>query len=99
MCTKTYYNESKENATDSLETSPQKDLSFEVQIVEGIESISGFNEHWDGLFARAVDAPPYLSRAWASTFIQEGYEAIHCLFLHGTEPGLWPCFLWQFENT
>lgn len=43
-----------------------------LQIVEGVEGISEFGEYWDDLFARAVDAPPFLSRPWLSTFIQEG---------------------------
>ncbi len=43
-----------------------------LQIVEEAEVISEFSEHWDDLFARAVDAPPFLSRPWISTFIEEG---------------------------
>jgi len=43
-----------------------------LQIVENAEGISEFGEHWDDLFARAVDAPPFLSRPWISTFIDEG---------------------------
>jgi CelD/BcsL family acetyltransferase involved in cellulose biosynthesis len=81
MCNKTYHNVSKENAIDSLETGSQKDRSFDVQIIEGPEGISGFDEHWDDLFIRAVDAPPYLSRAWASTFIQEGRIRGNPLFI------------------
>ncbi|MCK4829758.1 GNAT family N-acetyltransferase, partial [bacterium] len=42
-----------------------------LQIVEGAEGVSEFGEYWDDLFARAVDAPPFLSRPWVSTFIQE----------------------------
>jgi CelD/BcsL family acetyltransferase involved in cellulose biosynthesis len=81
MSTKTYYNRSKENAIDSLETGPQKDQPFDIQIVKGTKDISGFNKHWDDLFARAVEAPPYLSRAWASTFIHEGRIRGNPLFI------------------
>jgi CelD/BcsL family acetyltransferase involved in cellulose biosynthesis len=45
---------------------------YKLQIVESAEGISEFGEAWDDLFARAVDAPPFLSRPWVSTFIQEG---------------------------
>jgi CelD/BcsL family acetyltransferase involved in cellulose biosynthesis len=54
------------------EINSQQDQPFTLQIVEGAEGISEFGEHWDDLFARAVDAPPYLSRPWVSTFIREG---------------------------
>lgn len=77
----TYHNSSKENAFDILETSSQKDQSFDVQIIKGTEGISEFGEQWDDLFARAIDAPPYLSRAWASTFIQEGRIRGNPLFI------------------
>jgi len=50
----------------------QQDKQIRLQIVEGAESISEFAEHWDDLFARATDAPPFLSRIWVNTFIQEG---------------------------
>jgi len=43
-----------------------------VQIIEGTAGICEFDEHWDDLFARAVDAPPFLSRPWISTYIEEG---------------------------
>lgn len=63
---------SQEKATDLFtEKTYQKELRFNLQIVEGIEGISEFSEDWDDLFARAVDAPPYLSRPWTCTFIQE----------------------------
>ena len=54
------------------EIKSQQDQQVNVQIIEGAESISEFGEHWDDLFDRAVDAPPFLSRPWVSTFIQEG---------------------------
>jgi len=50
----------------------QQDQKVNLQIVEGAEGIYEFAEHWDDLFARAVDAPPFLSRPWVSTFIREG---------------------------
>ena len=54
------------------EINSQQDQPFNLQIVEGAEGISEFGEHWDDLFARAVDAPPFLSRPWVNTFIREG---------------------------
>jgi len=42
-----------------------------LQIVERAEDISDFSEDWDDLFARAVNAPSYISRPWVCTFIRE----------------------------
>ena len=73
MCNIPSHNEPEKNTIDSYtDKAFQKDQRFDLQIVEGAEGFSGFREHWDDLFARAVDAPPYLSRPWASTFVQEG---------------------------
>ena len=54
------------------EINSKQNQEVHLQIVEGAEGISEFGEHWDDLFARAVDAPPFLSRPWVCTFIQEG---------------------------
>ncbi|MGB2866576.1 MAG: GNAT family N-acetyltransferase [Sedimentisphaerales bacterium] len=54
------------------EINSKQNQEVHLQIVEGAEGISEFGEHWDDLFARAVDAPPYLARSWVSTFIEEG---------------------------
>jgi len=43
-----------------------------AQLLQGPEALSTLGKHWDDLFQRSVDAPPYLSRAWISTFINEG---------------------------
>ena len=56
----------------SHKTDFSQDKRINVQIVEGAEAVSEFEEHWDELFARAVDAPPFLSRPWISTYIEEG---------------------------
>jgi CelD/BcsL family acetyltransferase involved in cellulose biosynthesis len=64
-----------------MEIIVEKDQPFDLQIVEGAEGISKFREHWDNLFTRAVDAPPYLSRPWASTFVQEGRIRGNPLFI------------------
>ena len=56
----------------SYKESSSQDEQYDIQFLEGAETVSAFGEHWDDLFARAVDAPPFLSRPWASTFIQEG---------------------------
>lgn len=50
----------------------QQNQQIVVDIVGGREGISKFAEHWDDLFARATDATPFLSRIWASTFVEEG---------------------------
>jgi len=50
----------------------QKDQLIVLDIIEGKEGISRFNEHWDDLFARATDATPFLSRIWATIFVEEG---------------------------
>ncbi len=50
----------------------QRDRLIDLQIVKGVEGISTFSADWDDLFNRAVGASPFLSRPWASTFIEEG---------------------------
>jgi len=50
----------------------QQEQTIDFQIVEGAQCVCEFGDDWDDLFARAVHAPPYLSRAWARTFIEEG---------------------------
>ena len=54
------------------EIKSKQDQKVHLQVVEGSKGISVFDEHWDDLFARAVDAPPFLSRPWISTYIEEG---------------------------
>ena len=54
------------------EINSQQDRKINFKIVQGAEGISEFGKHWDELFARAVDATPFLSRSCISTFIQEG---------------------------
>jgi CelD/BcsL family acetyltransferase involved in cellulose biosynthesis len=52
-----------------------------LQIIETTDGISGFDEQWDDLFARAVDASPFLSRHWMSTYIEEGGTKSTPLFI------------------
>jgi CelD/BcsL family acetyltransferase involved in cellulose biosynthesis len=54
------------------ETGSMQNEPVGLQVVEGAEAVSEFGEHWDDLFARAVDAPPFLSRPWISTYVEEG---------------------------
>lgn len=54
------------------EINSKQNQDVQLQIIEGSEGISEFDEHWDDLFARAVDAPPFLSRPWISTYVEEG---------------------------
>ena len=49
-----------------------QDQQINLQIVKGAKDISEFGKDWDDLFARAVVAPPYLSRPWVDIFIKEG---------------------------
>lgn len=46
--------------------------NYNLQIVKDSAGISDFADSWDDLFARACDAPPFLSRTWLETFIREG---------------------------
>jgi CelD/BcsL family acetyltransferase involved in cellulose biosynthesis len=50
----------------------RQDQSIDLQIVEGAEGISEFGDDWDDLFVRAIGSPPYLSRFWTRTFVEEG---------------------------
>lgn len=50
----------------------QQGRSIDLRIVEGPEGIREVANAWDDLFARATEAPPYLSRSWAMTFVDEG---------------------------
>ena len=50
----------------------QQDQIIVLDIIEGEEGISVFGQHWDDLFARASGATPFLSRIWASTFVEGG---------------------------
>jgi hypothetical protein len=46
--------------------------TLQSEILSGKEALSTLAKGWDELFERATAAPPYLSRAWLSTFISEG---------------------------
>ncbi len=103
MCNIPSHNGPDKNTVDSYtDKAFQKDQRFDLQIVEGAECISEFREHWDDLFARAVDAPPYLSRPWASTFIQEGRIRGNPLFIlawYGTKlVALFPLAVRKYLN-
>lgn len=50
----------------------QQGRSMDLRIVEGTKGIREFADAWDDLFVRAAEAPPYLSRHWAKTFVDEG---------------------------
>jgi len=54
-------------------TDSSQDNRINLQILEGTEAVSKYGEQWDDLFARAVDAPAFLSRPWMSTYIEEGF--------------------------
>lgn len=84
------------------EINSKQDQQVHLQIVEGAEGISEFGELWDGLFARAVDATPYLSRTWVSTFVREGRikgVPVFVLAFSGTKlVGLFPLTVYKFLN-
>lgn len=61
---------SSDNVLDEKDSVGDKQIV--VQIIEDSKGISDLEKDWDDLFARAVDAPPFLSSAWISTFIREG---------------------------
>ncbi len=75
--------------------------SITLQIVKGTDGISEFNKDWDDLFTRAVNASPYLSRSWISTFIEEGRlhgTALFILAWHGVELiGMLPLAVHKFS--
>jgi hypothetical protein len=66
-----------------------------LQVVEGIEAVSEFGEHWDDLFVRATDATMYHSHIWVSTFVDEGrirgtpHKSKGGCFLSNIYVGLW----------
>jgi CelD/BcsL family acetyltransferase involved in cellulose biosynthesis len=69
----TPHNNTGKNSKVGLEVEASKaDQAIDVRMVEGADSIGTFGESWDDLFSRAVGAPPFLSRPWISTFIEEG---------------------------
>lgn len=63
------------------EINSKQNQDVQLQIIESSEGISEFDEHWDDLFARAVNAPPFLSRPWISTYIEEGWIKGSPLFI------------------
>jgi len=58
-----------------------QDEQIKLQILEGAEVVSKYGEQWDDLFARAVDAPPFLSHPWTSTYIEEEWIKGTSLFI------------------
>ncbi len=53
-----------------MQGSQQTD-SISVKVIQDAASMSALSEAWDELLENAVDAPPYLSRAWINTFIDQ----------------------------
>lgn len=52
-----------------------------VKILEGSQAIGDLAEPWDDLFERAVNATPFLSRAWMGPFLEQGRFAGTPLFV------------------
>ena len=56
---------------------------------QGKENITRLSRDWDKLFARAKDAPAYLSRAWVQTFInQNRFKGKPCIIVVWNGPKL-----------
>ncbi len=49
----------------------QQNQPIDFQVVHGARCVCEFADDWDDLFNRAVYAPPYISRSWARTFIEQ----------------------------
>jgi CelD/BcsL family acetyltransferase involved in cellulose biosynthesis len=43
-----------------------------AEVLQCPEALTRLSKDWDDLFERDIDAPPYLSRTWISTFVSEG---------------------------
>ena len=84
------------------EINSQQDQNINLKIVQGVEGISEFSKHWDDLFARVLDAPPYLSQTWVRTFIQEGrikgIPLFVCAYSDIKLVGLFPLTVYKFLN-
>lgn len=84
------------------EINSQQDQKINFKIVQGADGISEFGKHWDDLFARVLDAPPYLSQAWVRTFIREGrtkgVPVFVCAYSDIKLVGLFPLTVYKFLN-
>lgn len=80
MREKSSYDGDHMSAVASDETIPAAQ-ALDVKILEGSQAIEELDEPWDDLFARAVNATPFLSRAWMSPFIERGRFAGTPLFV------------------
>jgi len=52
-------------------TKTKQKIQMHGDVVRSADNIAKLGQEWDDLFERAQDAMPYLSRAWAETFISE----------------------------
>lgn len=50
----------------------QQSRGMHAELLRCPEALMTLGRDWDDLFERAVDAPPYLSRAWINVFVREG---------------------------
>ena len=63
----------KENALDGTPAKTQDKVVLRGEIIRGKDNVSKISSEWDRLFARAINTPVNMSRAWLGTFISEGY--------------------------
>lgn len=52
-------------------TKTKQKIQLHGEVLRSADNIAKIGQEWDDLFERARDAMPYLSRAWAETFISE----------------------------
>jgi CelD/BcsL family acetyltransferase involved in cellulose biosynthesis len=50
----------------------EHNTSLRAEVVNGREALLTIGKAWDELFERCIEAPPYLSRAWTTVFVEEG---------------------------
>ena len=70
----------KQQAGKNSHTNTKGRTNLHGEFLQGKENITRLGRDWDELFARAQNAPAYLSRAWLETFInQNRFRGIPCL--------------------
>lgn len=52
-------------------TKTKQKIQLHGEVVRSADNIAKIGQEWDDLFARVQEAPAFLSRAWAETFISE----------------------------
>jgi CelD/BcsL family acetyltransferase involved in cellulose biosynthesis len=50
----------------------EHNTSLRTEVIYGREALLTIGKDWDELFERSLAAPPFLSRAWVTVFVEEG---------------------------